>query len=202
MKQRHYFISNNQDESQFFKFSETFLNKTYTFTSCEDVFSKNKIDDGTKVLLNTIIENYNNLQGNVLDLGCGYGVISVILKTYYNNCQMFATDINKTAVKLCEINAKQNNVKVDVFLGNVTENVKHIEFDYVFSNPPIKAGKQVLFEFVTQSFNVLKEGGELVLVIRKDKGQESLQKHMVNIFNNCQILKRDKGYYILKSLKN
>ena len=70
------------------------------------------------------------------------------------------------------------------------------------TNPPIKTGKKLLFELMNGAYEHLLNNGELILVIRKDHGMESLKKHINSIFNNCEILERNKGYYILKAVKN
>ena len=198
---RHYFLDSQKTQADYFSFKEVFLNNSYTFYSSNDVFSKEHIDEGTKVLLKTIIDNYKSLDGNVLDLGCGYGVVGIVLKKHYKNIFVTFVDINNTAVELTQKNSVANGVdNYQVIQSNITQSVDR-PYDYVFSNPPIKAGKDVLFGFVTETYNVLKQGGELVLVIRKDKGQESLQKHMNIIFGNASVINRDKGYYIIKSVK-
>ena len=88
----------------------------------------------------------------------------------------------------------------NVIKSNIYENID-TKYDFIVTNPPIKVGKQILFQIITDSKDHLKNGGEIVLVIRKSHGQESLKKHMESVFGNAEILKRDKGYYIMKSIK-
>lgn len=198
---QHYFIEKEHKKSDYFIFEDEILDKKFKFKSVDSVFSKNKIDDGTRVLLNTI-SRHCELGGDVLDFGCGLGVISIVLKTIFPNINIDACDINGTAVQLTKENSKLNNTAINnVIKSDIYENIDK-NYDYIVTNPPIKVGKQILFKIMTDSFSHLKNGGEIILVIRKSHGQESLKKHLELIFGNAEILKRDKGYYIMKSVKN
>ena len=197
---QHYFIEKEHKKSDYFVFQDEILDRKFKFRSVDSVFSKDKIDDGTRVLLNAV-SKYCDVFGYVLDFGCGVGTISVVLKTLYPQITMDACDINGTAVELTKENAKLNNVTLNnVIKSNIYENID-TKYDFIVTNPPIKVGKQILFQIITDSKEHLKNGGEIVLVIRKSHGQESLKKHMESVFGNAEILKRDKGYYIMKSIK-
>ncbi|MCD7840783.1 MAG: methyltransferase, partial [Erysipelotrichaceae bacterium] len=86
------------------------------------------------------------------------------------------------------------------YQSNIYENVKD-RFDAIVSNPPIRAGKKIVFQILEDAYNYLEDNGELWIVIQKKQGAPSAQKKMLEIFGNCEIIKRDKGYYILKSIK-
>ena len=197
---QHYFISKDHKESDYFSYTDTINGKTYTFKSVDSVFSKDKIDDGTRVLLDTVLNEYDDITGKVLDFGCGVGVIGIVLKDNYENADVTMCDINKTCIELSSKNIKTNNVECTIIESNLYENIKD-NFDYIITNPPIKVGKEILFAVVSDGYLHLNNGGHMVLVIRKSHGEESMKKHMTNIFGNCEILKRDKGYYILRSIK-
>ncbi len=199
MEQHHYFLNVEHKQSDYFNFTDYFLSKPYTFKSCTDIFSKDCIDYGSSLLLKTVISNLE-LDGNVLDVGCGYGVIGIILKTYFPKICVDLIDINKTAVELSIENAKLNKVELNAFESNLYENVNK-KYQHIVTNPPIKAGKQNLFNVVTNGYEVLNDGGTITLVIKKKHGMESLKHHMESVFGNVEILKRDKGYYILHSVK-
>lgn len=197
----HYFIAKNHVASDYFTFKEEFCGKTLTFKSVDSVFSKNKIDEGTKVLLNTILKNNTSLNGDVLDFGCGIGVIGIVLKTFYNDINVDMLDVNSVAVELSKENNTLNNVSQNnVFESNLYDNVDK-RYVHIVTNPPIKVGKQILFGVVSGAYDHLLSGGDITLVIRKSHGEESMKKHMESVFGNCEILKRDKGYYILRSIK-
>ncbi len=197
----HYFIAKEHSASDYFTFSETYHGKTFTFKSVDSVFSKDKIDEGTKVLLNTVLDLNPNMQGEVLDFGCGLGVIGIVLKTFYKDVKVDMLDVNSVAVELSKENCTLNNVSQNnVFLSDLYNNVDK-KYAHIVTNPPIKVGKKILFGVVSGASEHLTTGGDITLVIRKSHGEESMKKHMEEVFGNCEILKRDKGYYILKSTK-
>lgn len=197
---QHYFIDKEHKETDFFEFHDEILGMNLCFRSCDGIFSKNKIDDGSRILIETIDKKLP-LSGFGLDLGCGLGVLAISLIKRFN-VTFDMVDINNTAVRLANENLMKNNVQrsANVFYSDGFSNVT-ANYDFVVSNPPIKTGKDVLFSMMDGAYHHLVSGGQLVLVIRKDKGMESLKKYLVSLFGNCEILARDKGYYILHSIK-
>ena len=197
---QHYFINKQHAETDFFDFQDSVLNYKLCFRSCDSIFSKNKIDDGTRALLEAINEKVE-LTGHGLDIGCGLGVIAITLIKRFG-VTMDMIDINETAVKLSQENLMKNNVQKNAkaFVSNGIEMVEN-EYDFVVTNPPIKTGKKLLFQLIIDAHAHMKNNAQIVLVIRKDHGMESLKKHMQTVFGNAEIIDRNKGYYILKSLK-
>lgn len=198
---QHYFIDKEHESKDFFEFKDSVIGYELCFRSCDSIFSKNKIDDGTRALLEAIVK-HEDLMGLGLDLGCGLGVISVALIKKFN-VKFEMIDVNNTAVKLSKENLIKNNVQRNAiaYFSDGFSDVKN-EFDFIISNPPIKTGKKLLFSLMEGALNHLKSSGKLILVIRKDHGMESLKKHLVELFNNCEIIDRNKGYYILKCVKD
>ncbi|HEP1793521.1 TPA: class I SAM-dependent methyltransferase [Streptococcus suis] len=172
------------------------LDTPMTFLTDAGVFSKKMVDYGSQVLLKTLeIEQGKTL----LDVGCGYGPLALTLaKVYDLNVTMI--DVNSRALELAEKNAEKNGVLAKIYQSNVYEQVEG-QFDYVISNPPIRAGKSVVHEVITGAKDHLNPGGNLTIVIQKKQGAPSAKKRMEEVFGNCQILKKDKGYYILESVK-
>ena len=198
---KHYFIASEHKESDYFTFSQNVMGQSFTFRSCPDVFSKDELDYGSLVLIKSIIAHRELFAGDVMDMCCGYGTIAVILSKFID-CNYFLSDVNATAVELAKNNININNCAIDynnIYLGNMFDDVDRL-FDHIVSNPPIKAGKQTLLNFVDGAYSHLKDNGSLTLVIKKNLGQESLRKYMINLFGNCDIWQRDKGYYNLHSL--
>ncbi len=198
---QHYFIEKSHNAEDYFEFEDSIRDMTFKFRSCDSIFSKNEIDDGTRTLLNTIFDQLN-LKGNGLDLGCGYGVIGMALVKHLGvNCDMI--DVNGTAVELSTHNLMLNGIKkgARVFKSNGFEKVD-TTYDFIVTNPPIKTGKALLFELMDGCYSHLKVGGTLTLVIRKNHGEESLKKKLTELFGNCEILKRNKGFYILNCVKS
>lgn len=197
----HYFISKEHSQSDYFEFSWKFLDCEFLFKSCDDVFSKNQVDYGTFVLLKTIAKKVQ-LAGDILDVGCGYGPIGITVAKLNPNTNVTMCDINKTAVELSKENIKKNNISnvKNVVESNAYQNIDGT-FDYIISNPPIKAGKDVLLEIVLGSFDKLNAGGSLIFVIKKKFGEDSIKKKLEQIFAAVEVLSRDSGYYILKATK-
>jgi len=196
----HYFISSEHTESDFFEFNHVQLGENFKFTSCNDVFSKKEIDYGSQVLINAIVKEKEFYKGKILDICCGYGTIAIILSKFLD-VQFDGCDVNTLAIKLANINIKNNNAKVDkLFESDMWENVTG-KYNHIVSNPPIKAGKSVLLKFLDGINEHLEDNGSVTIVIKKNLGAESTKKHLESIFGNCEVLKRDKGYYILRSKK-
>ncbi len=197
---QHYFIDKDHVDSDFFNFNDSVLGLDLCFRSCDSIFSKNKIDEGTRALLDAISKKCE-ISGHGLDLGCGLGVIAItLIKKYGVTFDML--DINRTAVKLSKENLIKNNVQksANVFYSDGFSEVKN-NYDFIVTNPPIKTGKKLLFDLMQGVYDHLNSNGQLILVIRKDHGMESLKKHINSIFGNCEIIDRNKGFYILRSLK-
>ncbi len=197
---QHYFIDKPHTEADYFEFNDSVLGLDLCFRSCDSIFSKNKIDDGTRALLEAVNKKCE-LNGFGLDLGCGLGVIAIALIKKFN-LKFDMVDINNTAVKLSKENLMKNNVQknANVFYSDGFSEIKE-NYDFIITNPPIKTGKKLLFELMHGAFEHLKENGQLLLVIRKDHGMESLKKHIISIFGNCEIIDRNKGFYVLRSEK-
>ena len=198
---QHYFIETSHKEEDFFNFEAQILNHKLILRSCDNIFSKDELDFGSATLIETVAEIVKP-KGYGLDFGCGYGVIGIALMKALDVTIDFA-DINQTALDLTKINLEQNKVlkKVEIIKSDNFTNIEKT-YDFIVTNPPIKTGKKLLFSIMQNAFNHLKNGGSLTLVIRKDHGEESLRKHLINVFGNCEILKRNKGFYILHSIKN
>lgn len=198
---QHYFIDKEHKKEDFFEFEQNFLNLSLIFKSCDSVFSKDEIDYGTKVLLSTINKKIE-LNGNILDVGCGYGVIGIVLSKLYENVTIDMIDINNTAVELSKFNAIKNRCKnIDkINYSNAFEKVDKV-YDFVVTNPPIKAGKENLLNILVGAKEHLKENGELIFVIKKKHGQESVKKILEQNYSFVEILNRDSGYYVMRAVK-
>ena len=184
-------------------------NKKFEFLTDNGVFSKTKVDFGTDVMLKVFLrENINkkNQKFDVLDIGCGYGVVSVVLKAFFQKIKTLSSDVNERALELTTENLLKNKVikdKNDDFevrksfaFDNISE-----KFDVILSNPPIRAGKQTIFQIYEKSFLHLNENGEFYCVIQTKHGAKSTQKKLEEVFGNCETLEIDAGYRIFRSVK-
>ncbi len=167
------------------------------FKTDRGVFSKNGIDYGSRVLL----ENYQPEGAKtLLDVGCGYGTLGLTLAKKFD-LSVTMVDVNSRALDLCRQNAIDNAVSnTEIELSNIYEAVSE-KYDAIISNPPIRAGKEVVHEILTGAFDYLNDGGHLTIVIQKKQGAPSAQRKMEEVFGNCQLVARDKGYFILRSYK-
>ncbi|MBQ9730592.1 MAG: class I SAM-dependent methyltransferase [Bacilli bacterium] len=164
------------------------------------VFSKSELDDGTRTLIETSFNH--GLSGKVLDLGCAIGTVGLVLKSLLNDLQVTMVDVQHNAVELAKENIKRLKLDgIEAYESDVVESVQ-TTFDYVLTNPPIRAGKAVVHQFFDGAYKVLKSNGVLLVVIRKSHGAPSAKVYLENFFGNCEILRRNKGFYILKSIKS
>lgn len=172
------------------------LGQSFHFYTDAGVFSKKMVDYGSQVLLNALdLERGKNL----LDVGCGYGPLGISLAKV-QGVQSTMIDINSRAIDLAKKNAERNGVVAHIFQSNIYENVSE-KFDYIISNPPIRAGKKVVHEIIEGAFDHLNQGGSLTIVIQKKQGAPSAKAKMEDVFGNSEIIRKDKGYYILRSEK-
>ena len=171
------------------------LGEKMTFLTDAGVFSKKMVDFGSQLLLKCLEVNQGE---TVLDVGCGYGPLGLSLAKAYG-VQATMVDINNRALDLARQNAERNKVEATIFQSNIYEQVEGT-FDHVISNPPIRAGKQVVHEIIEKSKEFIEIGGDLTIVIQKKQGAPSAKSKMEDVFGNCEIVKKDKGYYILRSV--
>ncbi|MDQ0340177.1 16S rRNA (guanine1207-N2)-methyltransferase [Caldalkalibacillus uzonensis] len=167
----------------------------------QGVFSKKRVDFGTRLLIETAKLPW---EGTIVDVGCGYGPIGLAVAKESARRQVVMVDINRRAVELAQKNARLNDIhNVKVIESNLLEAVKGKPFDAVLTNPPIRAGKAVVFRLFEQSYDVLKEpGGVLWVVIQKKQGAPSAVKKLENLFGQVEEVEKKKGYRIIKAIKS
>ena len=186
---------NIKSERKIIKFN--FDNKVFSIYSDNGVFSKDRFDYGTRVLLNSV--DIDKLFGNVLDLGCGLGVVGIILGTFNKGINIDMVDINERAIDLAKNNLVLNNIKANVFVSDIYSNIDN-KYDFIITNPPIRAGKNVIRGFLLGSYDYLKDDGILYFVMRKDHGVKSMIKELSVKFNTS-IVNKDKGFYVVLCTK-
>jgi len=168
----------------------------YTFKTVSGVYSFKKIDKATKIL----IEHLDVYGKSVLDLGCGYGVVGITLKKEHPDMEVYMSDINKRAVEFAKINAKDNNVEVDIRWGDIYEPWKDMKFDMIVINPPIAAGKDVWVKMIEEAPKHLNDGGTLQVVAFHNKGGKRIKKYMEKVFGNVKDIWKEGGIRIYKSV--
>jgi len=188
----HYYSEKQDSESNKKEIVVTIFDKKYKLITDNGVFSKSGLDFGTRLLIETLPKLY----GDVLDLGCGYGPIGIILKDKFDIC-VTMSDINERALSLSKINIKNNKVDISILNSDGFKNINK-KFNFIVTNPPIRIGKQKLVSLLREAHDYLSEEGELWFVIRKNHGAESVIK-LINDIYAVDIVKKSKGFYIIKS---
>ena len=200
----HYFSEKPEIKSEKKTIKYTIQNKKFEFITDNGVFSKSKVDFGTDLMLNEFLKKNRNLKSEgikILDIGCGYGVVSVILKSFYPEASVTLSDVNERALELSEENLKKYNINgYEIIKSNVFEKIEG-KFDMILSNPPIRAGKDTIFKIYTEAYEHLNKDGEFYCVIQTKHGAKSTQKKLVEIFGNCDTVTIDGGYRIFLSKK-
>ena len=197
MTMEHYYSEEQASELKIKKIIQNIKGAAFEFYTSPGVFSKDKIDRGTLALAENMIIEKNS---KVLDVGCGIGVLGIAAAKLFNSAVVM-TDINKRAVMLAKKNAELNNVKAEIYQGNLYEKIKDNDFDAVVSNPPNTAGKELCFQLIEESKNYLKQNGSLQIVARHNKGGKTLSKKMEEIFGNVKVVAKKSGYFVYRSVK-
>ncbi|HHU55113.1 MAG TPA: class I SAM-dependent methyltransferase [Acholeplasmataceae bacterium] len=194
----HYFINDENLKSNEFTFDYDYFNNKLKFISDYGVFSKNRVDFGTHLLLNSFT---SIPEGLCLDLGCGIGVIGLALAKQFKKCFIHMVDINKRALSLATKNAKLNNIdNCKIYESNLYDNINDT-FDLIVSNPPIRAGKKIVHQIIDDGYSKLNNDGFIYIVIQKKQGAPSLIKKMEEVFGNVEIINKKNGYYVIVSKK-
>ena len=193
----HYYTENPNSAHEERRVTLRALGNELAFITDAGVFSRDGLDRGTEVLL----EALPALSGRVLDLGCGWGAVGVALGKKYPGLEIVMTDINRRAVELARRNLAGNGVRAEVVQGDGFAAVEG-EFDAIVTNPPIRAGKQVIYSLFAQAHERLLPGGRLFLVIRRQQGAESAARYLSDLFSRVDTLERKKGFYVFACTKN
>lgn len=194
----HYYENDPNLKSNIKNIDYTYYGNVINYQVDLGVFSKDRVDFGTNVLLQSLPTFTNE---KVLDVGCGYGAIGIAIAKVYLNCDVMMCDVNLRAISLTEKNIKLNNVKnAKVIESNTYENIND-KYDIIITNPPIRAGKKVVMDICLNAIDHLKEDGKIYIVINKKHGAESLLKNMKERYKNVDILNKKNGYFVIEGRK-
>ena len=192
----HYFKNEENLKSEIEKVIAEINGIPFYFYTDNGVFSKGELDFGTELLLkNFKYDNPNNKM--LLDIGCGCGPIGIYASHLGFTVDM--SDVNKRAIHLSKMSLKEQGLNANVFESDAYKNITN-KYDYIVSNPPIRVGKEKLYEIVMNSKEHLKDGGSLWIVVRKQQGAESLIRDMKKVYKSVEVITKKKGFYITKAL--
>lgn len=195
-----YFDNIDIKDRKEYRYNAVINGTTYPFIGADGTFSKDSLDDGTKLMLETIVQA--DLGNKILDVGCGAGPLGLILAATDSNRHVTMCDVNLTALDLAKQNAVLNGVneRVEIVESDVYHNINSI-YDTIVSNPPIRAGKKVTYAIYEGAREHLCDNGSLIIVIRRKQGADSVQAYLETLFGNVSVLASHKGYRVLKSRK-
>ncbi len=193
----HYFTNDENLKSELRKLEYKYADWDFSFWSDNGVFAKNKIDFASRLLIEAFLDAHKNENHKkILDVGCGYGFMGIVAGRVLNSEVEFI-DVNKRALHLCSRNIKENGIKGLAYESNAYEMVKN-KYDYIITNPPIRAGKEVVLNILQDAKKYLLDNGELWFVINKDQGAKSTKKILMECYN-IDIVTKSKGFYIFKA---
>ncbi|MBO1005423.1 class I SAM-dependent methyltransferase [Pseudogracilibacillus auburnensis] len=197
----HYYSRNPKVESSPTLLTTTLRNESFTFKTDQGVFSKKDIDFGSRLLIESF--ELPTIQGPILDIGCGYGPIGISLAKSYPDRIVHMVDVNERAIGLTKENAVVNKVpNTEVYVSDRLEGVAEKEFSAIVTNPPIRAGKRVIYDIFEKSYDHLADGGYLYIVIQKKQGAPSAKTKLAEVFEGMvETVVKDKGYFVFKVIK-
>ena len=192
----HYYTKDPTSRHEEHAFALDCAGRTLQFETDAGVFSKLKLDTGTALLLKALPETFH---GRALDLGCGWGPVGVALGALYPDCQIVFTDVNLRALSLAEQNAKASQVTGTFIQSDGFAGIDGM-FDYIITNPPIRAGKETIYRMFADSAAHLNPNGQLYLVIRKQQGAPSALKYLSTLFVSAEVIEKSGGYWVIRCM--
>ena len=193
----HYFTSNPESAHEERHFTFEFAGKTLRFETDAGVFSKQHVDPGSELLCRSLPQD---LAGCVLDVGCGWGAMTVMALAAHPGLTVTMTDVNERALELAKRNVRLNGMEAEALLSDGFSAVEG-EFDAVITNPPIRAGKKVVYGIFEGAAAHLAPGGALYAVVRKQQGAPSALAFLKELFREAEVIERSGGYWILRAIK-
>ena len=190
----YYYTSAPTSEHEERSFRAVFAGKVLAFDTDAGVFSKQHVDPGSELLCKSLPDG---LSGDVLDMGCGWGAMTVMTLARFPKANVTMADVNERALGLAVSNVEKNRMMAKAVLSDGFEKIEGM-FDAVITNPPIRAGKAVIYKMFEDAKAHLRENGSLYLVIRKQQGAPSALKFLKELYRKAEVIERDGGYWIIR----
>ncbi len=189
----HYYSEDQRDvKSRRHTVTYTHQDKTYRFITDHGVFSKGHVDTATAALLDHVSIKEGSA---VLDLGCGYGVIGIVIARAFG-ASLTMSDVNERALDLARENAKTHGVNASIIKSDAFEAIDG-SFDAIVTNPPIRIGKPRLYGMLETAKAHLKPGGALWLVMHKKHGALSTIAHLKTHYT-ADVVATHKGFRVIR----
>lgn len=196
----HYYSRMPETESEPTVWKAVLRGREFHFQTDRGVFSKKEVDFGSRLLVDSF--SMPETKGPLLDVGCGYGPIGLSIAKEYPGRHVHMIDVNERALRLAKENAQANHIEnVKIYESSGFQSIQEKNFAAILTNPPIRAGKQVVFAIFEGSFSHLAQGGELWVVIQKKQGAPSTKVKLEELFGTVEIVAKKKGYFIFKAIK-
>ena len=193
----YYYTSAPTSEHEERSFRAVFAGRVLAFDTDAGVFSKQHVDPGSELLCKALPDT---LGTRVLDMGCGWGAMTIMTLARFPKAEITMADVNERALALAVSNVEKNHMQATAILSDGFEKVEG-EFDAVITNPPIRAGKSVIYKMFEDAKEHLVPGGALYLVIRKQQGAPSALKFLKELYGKAEVIERDGGYWIIECIK-
>ena len=193
----HYYTNNPTSEHEERSFRAVFAGRVLAFDTDAGVFSKQHVDPGSELLCRALPDT---ISGRVLDMGCGWGAMTVMTLARFPKAEVVMADVNERALALAVSNVEKNHMQATAVLSDGFEKIEG-EFDVVITNPPIRAGKAVIYKMFEDAKAHLVPGGTLYLVVRKQQGAPSTLKFLKELYGKAEVIERDGGYWIIECVK-
>lgn len=196
----HYFSDHPDSRSDIREIPYELGSISMRFLTDHGVFSISRVDHGTDLLLKTVLKDRDTAPKSVLDIGCGYGPIGLTLAKAWPTCSVTMLDVNSRAMELAEKNRVLNGLPEEIRIVR-QEELAASSFETVVTNPPVRAGKTTVYSLFALAQQHMVAQGALYVVLRKNQGAPSAVKELIRLFGNCEIINRQSGFHILKSVK-
>jgi len=171
--------------------------RVWEFRSASGVFAHYRFDEGTRLLIETMQVRRGD---RILDLGCGYGAIGLVAAALATRGRAWLVDVNRRAAHLAQANAASHGLtNVCVLVGDGAAPVQDGCMDLVLTNPPIRAGRRVVVEFIEGAWRVLRPGGRFYMVARSAQGARTLAGLVAGRFGEARQVRADEGYRVYEA---
>jgi 16S rRNA (guanine1207-N2)-methyltransferase len=191
----HYFAALPKSKAKFGLVHTSLRDKSFEFLTASSVFSKKRVDIGTRLLIEAMVLPE---AGYVLDVGCGYGAIGIAAATFNPRLRVVMTDVNTRAVHLAKHNIEINKVtNAEVRCGYLYDPVEELTFNCVLSNPPVSAGMETVKAIILEAPKVMASKATFQMVVRSKIGGKTLPSTFNETFGNSAVLARESGYRVL-----